>query len=211
MNDQDTNLYYLQSRYYNPATGRFINADALASTGQGLTGNNMFAYCGNNPANGIDPEGFWTVSYGINISLDCFAGGMLSIQKTIDSAGNVAIQGSYSIPGVNDTYSIGGVSVGAGAFFTATGLDTYADLEGHSVSAGTSVGEGPSVGVDLVAATSSKRVIENMRNKKSTTFDGAQLTFAWAHGVDVHYTDSYTTTLHSYNLIDTLRSLFAGG
>ena len=136
---------------------------------------------------------------------------MLSIQKTIDSAGNVAIQGSYSIPGVNDTYSIGGVSVGAGAFFTATGLDTYADLEGHSVSAGTSVGEGPSVGVDLVAATSSKRVIENMRNKKSTTFDGAQLTFAWAHGVDVHYTDSYTTTLHSYNLIDTLRSLFAGG
>ena len=29
--------------------GRFINADAYASTGQGVLGNNMFAYCGNNP------------------------------------------------------------------------------------------------------------------------------------------------------------------
>jgi hypothetical protein len=28
-------LYYLQSRYYNPTWGRFINADALVSTGQG--------------------------------------------------------------------------------------------------------------------------------------------------------------------------------
>ena len=41
--DQETKLYYLQSRYYNPNTGRFMNADILVSTGQGLLGNNMFA------------------------------------------------------------------------------------------------------------------------------------------------------------------------
>jgi len=29
--------------------GRFINSDVFVSTGQGLLGNNMFAYCGNNP------------------------------------------------------------------------------------------------------------------------------------------------------------------
>ena len=45
----ETTLYYLQSRYYDPEMGRFINADAFASTGQGVLGNNMFAYCGNNP------------------------------------------------------------------------------------------------------------------------------------------------------------------
>ena len=43
--DTETDLSYLQSRYYDPAVGRFINADALVSTGQGLLGNNMFAYC----------------------------------------------------------------------------------------------------------------------------------------------------------------------
>ena len=55
--DQETGLYYLQSRYYNPTWGRFINADSFVSTGQGLLGNNMFAYCGNNPVLGYDPTG----------------------------------------------------------------------------------------------------------------------------------------------------------
>ena len=55
--DWETGLYYLQSRYYDPEIGRFINADAYAATGQGLTGNNMFAYCGNNPVMGYDPTG----------------------------------------------------------------------------------------------------------------------------------------------------------
>ena len=55
--DTETDLYYLQSRYYDPAVGRFINADALVSTGQGMLGNNMFTYCLNNPINGADPTG----------------------------------------------------------------------------------------------------------------------------------------------------------
>ena len=61
--DTETGLYYLQSRYYNPAIGRFLNADAYASTGQGITGNNMFAYCGNNPALNSDPSGYRYVVY----------------------------------------------------------------------------------------------------------------------------------------------------
>jgi len=56
--DVETGLYYLQSRYYNPAMGRFVNADAFASTGQGVLGNNMFAYCNNNPINFVDPSGY---------------------------------------------------------------------------------------------------------------------------------------------------------
>jgi len=47
----------LQSRYYNPIWGRFLNADALVSTGQGELGNNMFAYCNNNPVNLMDRNG----------------------------------------------------------------------------------------------------------------------------------------------------------
>ena len=57
--DTETKLYYLNSRYYNPATGRFINADIFVSTGQGVLGNNMFAYCNNNPVNMVDDGGNW--------------------------------------------------------------------------------------------------------------------------------------------------------
>ena len=37
--------------------GRFINADNYPTTGQGLTGNNMFAYCGNDPVIRADVSG----------------------------------------------------------------------------------------------------------------------------------------------------------
>ena len=55
--DSETDLYYLESRYYDPAVERIINADALVSTGQGLLGNNMLAYCHNNPVLYMDPSG----------------------------------------------------------------------------------------------------------------------------------------------------------
>ena len=55
--DTETGFYYLQSRYYDPTICRFINADSFASTGQSALGYNMFAYCNNNPANCIDPNG----------------------------------------------------------------------------------------------------------------------------------------------------------
>ena len=55
--DVETGFYYLQSRYYDPANRRFINADSYASTGQGFIGANMFAYCNNNPIRYADHNG----------------------------------------------------------------------------------------------------------------------------------------------------------
>ena len=58
--DAETGLYYVISRYYDPEIGRWINADNQLSTGSDLTGLNLFAYCGNNPVNRVDPSGqFW--------------------------------------------------------------------------------------------------------------------------------------------------------
>ena len=56
--DTETGWYYLQSRYYSPETCRFISADVLLSTGQGVLGHNSFAYCLNNPVNRVDPSGY---------------------------------------------------------------------------------------------------------------------------------------------------------
>lgn len=56
--DEETGLYYLQSRYYDPLTGRFLNADVYADTQSGTPlSTNMFAYCENNAINKSDDEG----------------------------------------------------------------------------------------------------------------------------------------------------------
>ena len=70
--DTEIGMYYLQSRYYDPELGRFINADSHASTGQGVLGNNMFAYCANNPINKADLGGNlweWVAAIEIIIAL----------------------------------------------------------------------------------------------------------------------------------------------
>ena len=62
--DSETGFYYLQSRYYDPELGRFINADSYASTdATGLLSANMFAYCENDPVMRVDPMGevFWDI------------------------------------------------------------------------------------------------------------------------------------------------------
>ncbi len=55
--DSETELYYLQSRYYNAEIGRFLNEDGYLTTGQGVLSYNMFAYCMNNPVMYSDPSG----------------------------------------------------------------------------------------------------------------------------------------------------------
>ena len=60
--DTETSLYYLQSRYYDPAVGRFINADDSSYLGADGTDNsyNLFVYCSNNPVMRIDITGYKT-------------------------------------------------------------------------------------------------------------------------------------------------------
>ena len=63
--DQETGFYYVESRYYDPAIRRFINADSVLSTGQGVTGHNAYVYCGNNPVVRADIGGnIWHIVAG---------------------------------------------------------------------------------------------------------------------------------------------------
>ena len=55
--DEETQWYYLRSRYYDPETCRFVFADVLLSTGQGVIGHNCYAYCGGNPITRMDYYG----------------------------------------------------------------------------------------------------------------------------------------------------------
>ena len=55
--DEETCWYYLQSRYYDPNVCRFLSADVMLSTGQGVLGHDTYAYCLNNPVSMLDDGG----------------------------------------------------------------------------------------------------------------------------------------------------------
>ncbi|MCM1441222.1 MAG: RHS repeat-associated core domain-containing protein [Roseburia sp.] len=56
--DEETGLYYLNTRYYDPTTGRFISQDSVEyAENEVINGLNLYAYCGNNPVMRVDPNG----------------------------------------------------------------------------------------------------------------------------------------------------------
>ena len=79
--DTETGLYYLNSRYYNPTWGRFVNADTaavvVASPDKANWDKNLFAYCDNNPISRKDDGGeFWetvfdVISLGVSVVEVC--------------------------------------------------------------------------------------------------------------------------------------------
>ena len=58
--DEETGMYYLKSRYYDPEICRFISADdvtVMIDSPMSLTDKNLYAYCDNDPVNKKDEEG----------------------------------------------------------------------------------------------------------------------------------------------------------
>ena len=95
--DQETGLYYLQSRYYNPAICRFISSDNISYLGIDGTplSYNLFAYCGNNPIMGYDPTGHFGF-IGAIIAAGAIVGGLLGAFSAATTGGNIlesAIEG----------------------------------------------------------------------------------------------------------------------
>ncbi len=114
--DAESTLYYLQSRYYDPELGRFINADAYTSTGQGILGNNMFAYCNNNPVVGYDPTGHFSWN-------DLFNTAAVVTVAAIAVIAIIASGGSAAPPLLATASALAGTTVTATAATTvATGV-----------------------------------------------------------------------------------------
>ena len=128
VDDEETGLYYLRSRYYNPNLSRFVNADSVFDLNSGLFRFSQFTYCANSPV-------FWTDSDGQGIILACVLifGGLGMI-----IGGCVAADESKRTLGyVDGWWVIGGMLIGgaAGALIGFT-VGTVAKAIGVTLTAG---------------------------------------------------------------------------
>ncbi len=168
--DRETNLYYLESRYYDPETGRFLNADNLGyMEPETVTGLNLYAYCGNNPIMYFDPTGHLFVSIVLSfIALGGIAYGTYKGVKAYQEAKESGATGvelfketaTAVVEGLVEGGIVGGL-VGVGVATIATGGASFlggtilapALTSGGSVAVGGAIAVAGILGITAIGLT----------------------------------------------------------
>ena len=158
--DTETGFYYLQTRYYDPETYRFINADdyeLIAMLSEVVGQLNLYAYCNNNPIMYTDETGeillsiLFSAIIGAAVSAVASIGSQLLTTGEVDW-GKVGISAAFgAVSGTLAFTGVGGI-VGQFAMQGALGVaETYsiAALNGTS----SSIGVGEVVGAFLFSGT----------------------------------------------------------
>ena len=149
--DPEIGLYYYRARYYDPMEGRFVSEDPLNfaggdvnvyayvdGVGKPFLNPNLYHYTDNNPINGTDPLGLFTIQIGAGGTIGAGAGGTATSGIAISYSKEKGLQiGVYS--------NIGGGGHGGANFsgtyeFLYSENDEVCDLAGGSTSIGGSVG-----------------------------------------------------------------------
>ena len=164
--DEETGLYYLQSRYYDPEVGRFINADDVDYIEpETLMGCNLYAYCGNNPVMYVDPTG--TI---FGFILGAFAiGALIGGGLSYISAYNDGQRGWGLFGAIAGGAIMGGAMGGILALGGAAGLAS-AGLMSFGVSTGAAFGI--SLGVGAAAGMVSYSLENGLRTDREWSVGG---------------------------------------
>jgi len=182
--DEETGLYYLRSRYYNPVWGRFINADSvLGQTGQ-LLGHNIFVYCRNNSIVYSDTTGNTARAICAVYSGAVGVSALYSTGFGWDDAGNFAFIKTYT--GTDGATGVGMWYATIGYSYQKYPNATLPDLIGASTIIGGSLGEVASFGGD---------VVQLERNFGTNVTDGSQTTFGVSIGLDFGHVENTSTYL----------------
>ena len=82
--DEETKLYYLISRYYDPEIGRFISPDSVEYIEpSSISGLNLYVYCCNDPINMYDPSGNFAISIGLLLAIGGIVGAAIGAGASV--------------------------------------------------------------------------------------------------------------------------------
>ena len=135
--DLGSGLQYMNARYYDPATGRFVSQDTYTGTPYAPWTQHLYSYCGNNPVNMVDPTGHMPVK-----PIAVCDGGITRVVPEPTGSGEELVQVNGEISWWNDTYE----------------ASIYIPSSGEFVSTITSTAFGASISIskDLISSKKSK-------------------------------------------------------
>ena len=190
--DTETGLYFLKTRYYDPAIGRFMTLDDFAYLDPDhVNGLNLYAYCNNNPVMYVDPNGTFAITTAIIIGLivGALIGGAIGGVVAYNQA-SASGETGWSLVGQTALGVVGGAVIGAaiggfigavapyiGGFLSssfpilapammdgAIGYTVVATVTGAQVVGGAAIAIG--AGILMLAKGSGPRMGHNQREKQ---------------------------------------------
>ena len=200
--DTETDLYFLQTRYYDPEIGRFISQDDVSYLDpESINGLNLYAYCSNNPVMRVDPNGndwwHWLIAAvavvalcAIAVGVTALTGGASSFAFTVALG---ALKGSAIGFGVG---AVAGTAIGAvagGIYSAVTGADLWSSVgQGALLGLGIGAFAGAAIGA-VIGGVSGANGWYNARALELTNVGSSN------EVVLGHSSDGYSTIAQSRN------------
>ena len=156
--DEETGLYYINARMYDPVTARFLQADTYLGSLNDPLSLNLYTYCLNNPHKYTDPSGHIAIT---TVALLLFAVGMgvwsgkQEYDRQVAEGDNYTNWVSIGVVGISNTLLClipGGKAVSAYKMATAGGsfvLKTFAVQLGKAVGLGVAAGYATDAGIEV--------------------------------------------------------------
>ena len=132
--DEETELYYCNTRYYSPEIGRWISIDDVDYLDpESVSGLNLYCYCMNDPINKYDPSGHFAISLLVGLAVSFVIGSVASAISQYVQYGDVnwlqaGVDGLFAVASMALAYTgiglIGSIAAGAGMGLAQYTLDS---------------------------------------------------------------------------------------
>ena len=168
--DEESDLYFLNARYYDSNTGQFISRDTYLGDAYSPWTQNLYSYTGGNPVNYTDPTGHIALAV-IALIAGAIIGGAIGAYKSYKDTGSVSagsvVKGALIGGGVGFLAGAGAAILATGAAMATTaevvaGVKTIVAAGSLSASIGL-MGENVKTFVGNLSGSTATQITENQR------------------------------------------------